>query len=176
MKVSIIIPIKDEPFINTLTNKIHRKLENVPHEIIIVDKSKNPIKIKDAKHIYQKSNGLGNAFLEGLNHASGDIIVLMDGDGSHRPEDLIKLIKAMNDADIAIGSRFIKDGKTKDKTHRRIISWIFRNIASFILNLPIKDSMSGFSCVKKEVYEKVKLNPIGFKINMELVYKAQKMG
>jgi dolichol-phosphate mannosyltransferase len=45
-----------------------------------------------------------------------------------------------------------------------------------VLGLKIKDNMSGFAAVRREVYEKVKLNPIGFKINTELLYKAKKFG
>jgi dolichol-phosphate mannosyltransferase len=48
--------------------------------------------------------------------------------------------------------------------------------ASLILGLKIKDNMSGFAAVKREVYEKVRLNPIGFKINTELLFKAKKFG
>jgi len=174
MKISVIIPTKNEPYITKLIPSIHKQLKNYHHEIIVVDLSDTPPKIKDAKLVLQRSEGLGNAVLEGLKHTSGDIIVLMDGDGSHRPENIPKLLERINDNDIVIGSRFIEGGETHDKTHRKFLSWIFRNFTSGILNLNIKDSMSGFSAVKRGVYDSIELNPLGFKINMELVYKAKK--
>ncbi|MEM5836141.1 MAG: glycosyltransferase [candidate division WOR-3 bacterium] len=174
-KVSIIIPTKDEPYIQELVKKIHKILKT-EHEIIVVDKSKTTPKLKYARVIKQKSDGLGKAFLEGLNFARGDIIVLMDGDGSHRPEDLPKLIEKTKEYDIVIGSRYVKGGKTKDKFYRILISKFYCFLASLILGLKIKDNMSGFSAVRREVYEKIKLDPLGFKINTELLFKAKKSG
>lgn len=173
-KVSIIIPIKNEPYINELVKKIHRVLSKVKHEIVVVDKSDATPKINGAKLVIQKSDGLGNAVIEGLEFAKGDITITMDGDGSHRPEDLPKLIEKAKSFDIVIGSKYAAGGKTEDKFYRVIISKIFCNFVSFFLGLNIKDNMSGFAAVKKEVYEKIKPNPRGFKINMELLYKAKK--
>jgi dolichol-phosphate mannosyltransferase len=172
MKISILIPTKDEPYVSQLVRQIHKTLK-LKHEIIIIDKSKQTPKIKDAVVIQQQSDGLGQAVLEGLEHSTGDIIMTMDGDGSHRAEDIPKLINALNQADIVIGSRFVKGGKTLDKTHRRILSFLFRKFTSLVLGLEIEDSMSGFSAIKREVYEKIKLNPLGFKINMEILYKSK---
>ena len=63
--VSIIIPIKDEPAIQELIYEINNEIKQ-SHEIIIVDKSSVEPKIEGAKVIAQSSNGLGNAFVEGL--------------------------------------------------------------------------------------------------------------
>lgn len=174
-KVSIIIPTKDEPYIQKLVKKIHKILK-IKHEIIVVDKSEVVPKVKGARVIRQKSDGLGRAFLEGLNFAKGDVIVLMDGDGSHRPEDLPKLIEKTKEYDIVIGSKYVKGGKTKDKFYRIFISKFYCFLASLILGLKIKDNMSGFSAVRRKVYEKIKLDPIGFRINTELLFKAKKFG
>ncbi|MFH8109369.1 MAG: glycosyltransferase, partial [Candidatus Aenigmatarchaeota archaeon] len=65
-KVSIIIPTKEEPYIQELVNRIYKTLSGFDFEIIIVDKSKVTPKLKGARVIKQKSNGLGNAVLEGL--------------------------------------------------------------------------------------------------------------
>lgn len=176
MKVSILIPTKNEPYITKLVQQIHKQLSKTNHEIIVVDKSDVKPTISNALLIEQQSDGLGNAFLEGLKHATGDVIVLMDGDGSHRPKDILKLIEKTEEYDIVIGSRFVKGGKTKDKTHRRFVSLFFRKLASFVLDLEIEDTMSGFSAVKKEVYDNLQLNPLGFKINLETMYKGKKKG
>ena len=175
MKISVLIPTKNEPLINELTEKTHQVLKDFKHEIVVIDKSNVTPKIKDAKLVIQKSDGLGKAVLEGLLHATGDIIVIMDGDFSHNPKDLPKLIEASKNVDIVIGSRFIAGGKTSDETHRRLISNVYRRFTSFILGLDVKDNMSGFSVIKKKVYDTLKLNPIGYKINLEIVYKSKNM-
>jgi len=175
MMISIIIPTKNEPRINNVIENIHKKLKS-KHEIIVVDESAVAPEIKKAKLIRQRSHGLGNAIKEGLSYTKGDIIVIMDGDEQHRPEDIQKLITALSSSDIAIGSRFIAGGKTLDVTHRKFISAATRKIASFILNLPLEDSMSGFAAVKRSVFKKIKLNPLGYKIVLEITYKARKKG
>jgi dolichol-phosphate mannosyltransferase len=173
--ISVIIPTKDEPYIGRLVKKIHKILSSSEHEIIVVDKSKVVPRV-DAVLIRQKLDGLGKAVLEGLELAKGNLIITMDGDGSHRPEDLPKLIEKSRDHDIVIGSKYVKGGKTKDKLYRILVSRACCFLASLILGLRIKDNMSGFAAVKREVYEKIKLNPLGFKINTELLYKAKKFG
>ncbi len=170
--ISILIPTKNEPIIQELVEEIHKVLK-MKHEIIIIDKSDFPPKISGVKLLRQQSNGLGNAVLEGLGHAKGEIIVVMDGDGSHKPEDIPKLLEKIDGFDIVIGSRFVAGGKTKDIGHRKIVSLVFRKLASLILNLKIEDSMSGFAAFKKEVLENLRLKPLGYKIVMEIVFKAK---
>lgn len=174
MKVSVLIPTKNEPLINELIKKIHQALKNFKHEIIVIDKSDTIPNIKNAKLVIQESDGLGKAILEGLLHATGDVIVTMDGDFSHDPKDLPRLIETSKHVDIVIGSRFIKGGKTTDETHRKLISRAYRRFASFILGIDVKDNMSGFAVIKKKVYDTLQLDPIGYKINLEIMYKSKK--
>jgi len=176
MKVSIIIPAKNEPGINKLVKEIHRELADINHEIIVVDKSTVPPKIKNAKLVLQKSDGLGRAVLEGVEATHGDVIVTMDADFSHRPEDIKKLLDKTRDYDIVIGSRFVKGGRTTDVMHRKIASFIMRKLTALVLGLPVEDTMSGFAAVKSEVYKKLKLNPMGYKINMEILYRGKEAG
>jgi len=174
MKISVLIPTKDEPLINKLIEEVHRVLKNFEHEIIVIDKSDVTPNIKDAKLVIQESDGLGKAILEGLPHVTGDVIVTMDGDFSHDSKDLLKLIEKVDGHDIVIGSRFVSGGKTEDKSHRKFITFFFRKITSSILNLGIEDSMSGFVAVKRYVYENLNLDPIGYKLNMEIMFKSKK--
>lgn len=88
----------------------------------IVDKSKIKPILRGVKIVTQQSNGLGNAFLEGLNQTKGDVIVLMDGDGSYRPNDLSKLLRNLDDEyKIAPGSKLIKGGQINDVLGRKIV-------------------------------------------------------
>jgi dolichol-phosphate mannosyltransferase len=172
--ISILIPTKEEPNLSNLIREIRKELRKIRHEVIVIDKSKVPPKLKNARVLIQQSDGLGNAVLEGLEHSHGDIIVIMDGDGSHRPEDITRLLDKTDENDIVIGSRFVRGGTTQDNTHRRIVSSFFRRFASLVLDLKIEDSMSGFSAIRREVYDNLDLKPLGYKINMEIVFKARK--
>ncbi len=172
--VSIIIPTKNEPYINTLISEIHKELNNLKHEIIVVDKSEESPKIKNAELIIQKSDGLGNAFLEGFNLIKGDVIVLMDGDGSHDPKDLKNLLKNIKENDIVIGSKYIHGSKVEDPFYRVVISHGANLITRFFLGINIRDPVSGFAAIRRDVMNKIKLYPIGYKIITELIYKATK--
>ena len=172
MFVSIIIPIKDELAIQELIDEIDDVIKQ-NHEIIIIDKSEVLPKVEGAKVFAQKSSGLGNAFVEGLAHANGDLIALMDGDGSHRPEDLAKILDEMGSYDIAIGSKLIMGGGSNDTIGRRMVTLAFAWLTRFILWISVKDPMTGFMVVKREVFNRITLKPRGFKIVIETIYKSR---
>lgn len=174
MKISILIPTKNEPLINELVEEIHNTLNSHEHEIIVIDKSDITPNIVGATLVRQNSNGLGKAIIEGLEVSNGDVIVTMDGDFSHDPKDIPKLLDNITDYDIVIGSKFIEGGINEDNPSRKFTSILFQFLASSILGLNVKDPMSGFAAVKREVYNIAKPNPIGYKINMDLMYKAKK--
>jgi dolichol-phosphate mannosyltransferase len=172
MFLSIIIPVKDEPAIQELIDEINKTVKQ-NHEIIIVDKSKVQPSIKGAKVICQRSDGLGNAFIEGLGHAKGNLIALMDGDGSHRPEDLINMLSEIEKYELVLGSKLIKGGHNDDSLGRRMVTLAFAWFTRLILWVDIKDPMTGFMVAKRDIFNKVELKPRGFKIVVELVYKSR---
>jgi dolichol-phosphate mannosyltransferase len=172
MFVSIIIPIKDEPAIQELIDEINIKIKQ-NHEIIVVDKSKDAPDIDNGRMISQRSDGLGNAFLEGLSQSRGDVIALMDGDGSHRPEDLNNLLARIGEYDIALGSKLVEGGQSHDTIDRKAVTFAFSLLTRFILWTDIKDPMTGFMAAKRSVFEGLTLKPRGFKIVIEIVYKSR---
>jgi len=176
MKVSVLIPTKNEPLINELVEEIHKSLRGYDHEIIVIDKSKIVPNLVGARLVRQKSHGLGPAVVEGLAFSHGDVIVTMDGDFSHDPKEIPKLLDKINDYDIVIGSKFIEGGVNEDTPQRNFISKSFQFISEFLLRHNVKDPMSGFSAVKREVYDVIKPKPIGYKINLGLIYKAKRYG
>ena len=172
MFVSIIIPTKEEPAIQELIDEINKKIKQ-NHEIIIVDKSKVKPSIQEAKVISQRSDGLGNAFVEGLSEAKGDVIALMDGDGSHRPEDLNSLLSKIGKYEIALGSKLIEGGRSSDTLGRKLVTLAFSLLTRLILWVDIKDPMTGFMVARKDIFNRIKLRPRGFKIVIETVYKSK---
>ena len=175
-QLSIIIPTMNEPLIQSLVEQVHDALSFVEHEIIVIDKSDSPPHITSARVLRQRSIGLGRAILEGLEVSSGDWVCVMDGDFSHRPEDLASMVNSVADRDFVLGSRYAAGGRNMDEPLRRVVSRIFNLLARLILRLNFSDPMSGFIVVRSEVFRNVKPNPIGFKINLELIYRATRLG
>ncbi len=182
--ISLVIPTyKEKDNIEPLVTRLSAALSGYKYEIIVMDdnsrdgteelvkslSAKFPVKII----VRRDKKGLASAVVDGFEYASSDTIVVMDADLQHPPEVVPSLIKAIDDgADIAIGSRYIKGGGCEGwSLLRRIMS----KGAAFISHvfLPstrkIKDPMSGFFVIKRDVVKKAKLNPSGFKILLEIL-------
>ena len=171
--LSIIIPTKNEPYINDLITDIRKKVR-AKHEIIVVDKSDAIPKIKGAKLVRQKSDGLGRAILEGVVASKGDIILMMDGDGSHDPVYIDKMLSLIKSYDIVIGSRYVEGGSSNDSLPRAVVSRALTAFVSLFLGLRIKDPLSGFAMYRRSVFDSTVLSPKGYKLLMEICYKCGK--
>jgi dolichol-phosphate mannosyltransferase len=119
--------------------------------------------------------GLGRAYVAGFRYALAgpyQYIIQMDGDFSHRPEDLPRLLWAVKDADLVIGSRSVPGGRVQNWSFlRQLVSKGGSLYARTLLGLPIRDCTSGFKCFRREVLEaidlgKVKANGYGFQVEI----------
>ncbi len=198
MKISIIIPTyKEKENIPKLFDRTFKVLKNkkIDFEIVVVDDDSRDgivevinkyIKNYPLKLIVRKEErGLASACVEGFKSASGDIILVMDGDLQHPPEKIPEFISSLEKgAEIAIGSRYIEGGGVgKWSITRKIVS----RGASILANVffseikDIKDKESGFFAFKKNVIKNVKLKPKGYKILLEILVlgkynKVQEIG
>jgi dolichol-phosphate mannosyltransferase len=127
--------------------------------------------------------GLGIAYLEGFEWAFGrdyDFIVEMDADGSHRAQDLTKLLEASLAADLVIGSRWVFGGEVLNwQASRAFISKIGNRYAKFMLGTSILDMTSGFRVYRAEFLEQLVAEPVsshGYSFQVELAYRASKLG
>lgn len=127
--------------------------------------------------------GLGRAYIAGFNWGMAhgyEAILEMDADFSHRPQDLAPLLKALENSDFVIGSRYVPGGGTVNWTlMRKIISRGGGIYSRLILGYPINDWTGGFNgwkvgTLKKIFLENVKSN--GYSFQIELKYKALKAG
>ena len=88
------------------------------NEIIAIDNNsnddtKNQILKTNAKYIFEKNQGYGNAILRGLKEAKGDLIVICEPDGTFQPQDIIKLLSYSEDFDAVFGTRTAKSAIKK---------------------------------------------------------------
>ena len=121
--------------------------------------------------------GLATAVLAGWSAARGDVWGVMDADLQHPPETLAPLAAAIRaGADLAIGSRYVPGGGTSDWTWvRRMISRTATHMAATVLPLKLAvvgDPMSGLFMVRASAIRGAELNPLGYKILLEVIAKA----
>ena len=118
--------------------------------------------------------GLSSAVLDGVKVATGEIIVVMDADLSHPPEKIPELVRRITsgEAEVAIGSRHIKGGRIENwPFHRKVISRIAALLARGLTK--VKDPMSGFIAFRRSVIDGAPLDPIGYKIGLEILVKGK---
>jgi dolichol-phosphate mannosyltransferase len=123
--------------------------------------------------------GLATAVIHGWNTARGDVLGVMDADLQHPPEVLSSLAEAMRqpDVDIAVASRYMAGGGTVEWSWlRRFISRGATHLAACVLPLTladVSDPMSGMFFVRASAISEVRLNPLGYKILLEVLAKAK---
>jgi len=187
-KLSLIIPTYNErDNLPILLERVHKALNGVNYEVIIVDDdspdgtwivaerfSRKFGNIKVVRRF--RKMGLASAFLEGLDNAEGTLIGLMDADLQHPPELLHKMLDTvLTGADLAIASRYVRGGKVERlPLHRRVISRGATALAHLLFPKikAVKDPMSGFFIFKREVIDGMKLNAESFKMLLEILTKG----
>lgn len=123
--------------------------------------------------------GLATAVLDGWRSARGDVLGVMDADLQHPPETLGALAAALrtSTADLAIASRYIPGGGVSNWSWlRRFISWGATHLAMTALPwtlAAVKDPGSGMFLVRAAVLEGVRLDPVGYKMLLEVLAKAR---
>jgi dolichol-phosphate mannosyltransferase len=129
-----------------------------------------------------RKEGLGRAYLSAFKRVLNDTdaVIMMDADLSHRPEYLPAMIAASRDADVVVGSRYVKGGGTQGwELWRRILSrwgnWYARNVT----RLPVHDCTAGFMLLTTDMLKKIdfeRFDLSGYAFLIELKYLLWKAG
>ncbi|MCS7143316.1 MAG: glycosyltransferase [Aigarchaeota archaeon] len=157
MYVSIVIPtINEAQNIPVIFERIKNTLKGYKYEIVVVDDNSSDDTVgiatslgaKVIKHDFRR--GVGYSVMEGAVNSRGDIVVIMDADGSHDPAILPNLVRMVEDKyDVAKASRFIHGGHMEE----RVISTVLFNIiAKMLLNIKVNDITGGYLAAKKECF------------------------
>lgn len=118
--------------------------------------------------------GLSSAVLDGWKISQGEVLAVTDADLSHDPTVFPSMVASIQQggAEVAVGSRYISGGGMGNwPLHRQIISRTAVLLGSLIC--PVRDVTSGFVALRRSVIEGVSLNPIGFKIGLELLVRGR---
>ncbi len=128
-------------------------------------------------------DGLGPRYLAGFAQAlRGDyrVIVEMDADGSHAPEDLPSLLAALEDADLVLGSRYVPGGRVVNwPAHRYALSKGANVYARLALGVPIRDITAGYRAFRRQVLEELDLSAVesaGYCFQIDMAWRAVQAG
>ena len=109
-------------------------------------------------HPYNKGNGA--AVKTGIRHATGTFVLIVDGDGQHRPSDAERLVSHLGAYDLVVGAR---STRTQSNLARRAGNALLNGVASYLTEQPIPDLTSGFRAARREcLLEFIHLLPNGF--------------
>ena len=180
--VSVVIPTLNEAG-NILEELITIDKELAyPKEIIIVDGdstdgTKEIVKDTDCKLIIEPRRGYGLALRTGFKHAKGDVIVMVDGDGTYEVKHINLLLEAMmkNEAELCLATRMYDPNKAMGFMNfvgNKIITFCF----DFLYKQFLSDSQSGFRAISRAAIEKVDLDQDDMAFATEMLVQFAKKG
>ena len=127
--------------------------------------------------------GLGAAYVAGFRWgiaAGYDVLVEMDADGSHQPEELPRLLAALHRADVVLGSRWVSGGEVRNwPTSRRWLSQGGNRYTRVALGMPLHDATGGYRAYRRSVLTAIHLDDIhsqGYCFQVDLVWQAWRLG
>lgn len=184
--VSIVVPTYNErENLEPLAKRVEAAMTEagLDYELLIVDDDSPDGTWKEAEALAEtypirsirrtEDPGLATAVLRGFREARDDVLVVMDADLQHPPDAIPDLLDAVDGgADVAVGSRFVEGGSVGDfGPLRRAISWGADALARTLFR-PVRgvaDLQSGFFALRREVVDDADLDPIGYKILLEVL-------
>lgn len=132
-----------------------------------------------------EKNGLGQAYIAGFKQAirqDADYVIQMDCDFSHQPKYVPDLIKAIENQDLVLGSRFARGGSVDEKWsfYRKLLSWFANRVYTpIILGIPVHDATGGFRIWRRQTLIGLDLDRIksnGYVFQVEMVYVTCQLG
>ena len=193
VELSVVIPTFNESFgISNILNSLHSSLKElqINFEIILVDDDSPDETWRIAAELTEDlpeltvirrmgTKGLATAVICGWHYSNGRLLGVMDGDGQHPTEVIKDLFNAFtdNDQEVAIASRYLPHGGIKKWSFsRRLLSRGAQTLGQLLLPGAIgtiNDPMSGYFIVRRSVIAETELDPVGYKILLEILARSQ---
>ena len=186
--VSVVIPVfNEEATIGNIVTRTKKTLEQlgVSYEILVVDDGSDDRSADIAQelkaHVLRDPHqGKGFALRSGFRQAKGELVVTLDADGSHQPEEIPLVLRYIreNKADFVVGSRFFNSeaNKTKIPKVNRTGNRMFNDLIGYLTGVKISDSQSGFRAIRSSLIKRMKLSSHGYEVESEMLVKALRMG
>ena len=187
MLISVVIPLFNEEL--TIGNVIERltaimQKTGFKYEIIVVDDCSTDRSLEISKNqnakvfSLKKHMGKGYALRAGFAKAKGDIVTTIDSDGSHRPEELPRLLTPIlqSKADLVIGSRYLSQKPVATKKLNAAGVRLFNFLIKILTRAEVSDSQSGYRVMKSVVLRNMRLKSGEYEIESEMLVKTAIQG
>ena len=181
MKVTLIIPAKNEA--SCIKDVLSSIDIQVISEVLVVDGHSSDgtpdiVKSYGFRVIEQEGKGYGAAVMTGIKYASGDIITMVDADGSYNLKDIPNLLECLKEGfDIAYGSRYMPGSGSADNTVLRDIgNKTFTYLLNILHGVNISDSLFLYVAASKKVFESLDIRSKNFEYCIEFPIKAHRAG
>lgn len=179
--ISIIIPtFNEEQNIGRMIKGVKQVMGDYSYEIIVVDNNSADGTVKIAgslgARVIHDDKGKGSALIKGFKDANGSILISMDADLSHRPNELRLLVTGIESGyDMCTGSRFLTGGGTEDMPLiRKLGNKFFVGLVNLFYGSNFTDLCYGYRAFTKNATKKLHLSELGFGIETEMNIKATK--
>jgi len=193
MKTLVIIPTYNER--DNLEWIVARVRESVPDASVLVVDDNSPdgtgaladaLAASDAEvHVLHRAGkeGLGAAYRDGMRWGLGrafDVLVEMDADGSHQPEQLPRLLERLAVADVVVGSRWVAGGGVVNwPVERKLLSRGGSGYARFALGVPVRDVTGGYRAFTADALRRIDLDAVlsqGYCFQIDMIWHAAVAG
>jgi dolichol-phosphate mannosyltransferase len=191
--VLVVVPTYNE--IENLDHIVERLQAGVPtaHVLVVDDASPDgtgeladKLAARDARvHVLHRAgkSGLGPAYVAGFRWGREhgfDVLVEMDADGSHAPEELPRLLAALEDADLVLGSRYLPGGEVRDwPMYRLALSRAGNVYTRWALRLPLTDATGGYRAVRGSLVDRLPFEDVasqGYCFQVDWAWRATRAG
>lgn len=192
-RVLVVVPTYDE--IDNLAPILARLHAAVPeaHALVVDDGSRDGtgalaerLAAADPRvHVLHRTEkaGLGPAYVAGFRWAREhgyDVVVEMDADGSHAPEQLPDLLAALADADLVLGSRYVPGGRVVDwPVGRLLLSRAGNRYTRWALRLPLRDATGGYRAARRALIDRLPFDDVasqGYCFQVDWAWRAVRSG
>ena len=192
-RVLVVVPTYDE--VENLERILERLHASVPdaHALVVDDGSPDGTgeladklaAVDDRVHVLHRSakQGLGQAYVAGFRwgrERGFDVLVEMDADGSHAPEQLPGLLAALGSADLVLGSRYVPGGQVTDwPVHRLLLSRMGNRYTRWALRLPLNDATGGYRAARADLIDRLPFGDVasqGYCFQVDWAWRAVRDG
>jgi glycosyltransferase involved in cell wall biosynthesis len=186
MKVSVVIPARnEEETLPWVLRDLNDTIANLPHhdfEVICVDDHSTDATATIAKQLGATvvnnvgRRGKGRALRAGFERVNGEVIVMLDADYSHQPEELPLFLQALTgDVGLVVGSRVF--GGSDEYTHVRALGNVFLSAAlGLSTRRYLSDALNGYKAFRRDVFTDFTYTSTAFEIEIELIANALRKG
>jgi dolichol-phosphate mannosyltransferase len=179
MMLSVIVPVRNEPNLEPFLMSLHEVLGGIPdeYEVLVVQGDRETgfylyPNMHNQRTVWTYGDSLERSILNGFSQSKGDKLLCMDADGSHPPEMIPQMWRLLDEYELVVGSRFVKDSKFNSGTYRRLVTGLCGFLA-WEAGSQLRDPMSGFFAVRREVLKRCRFRPLTWKVALEIELRAK---